>query len=160
LLRTLHWLPVQQRVWVQSGSADVQSPQHLEAVVPVTPNPGSRTRPQPVIHHYDAVSIFHDNNTLSTCLRLVQLQSNFRQLLTGWIPCRRRWNFRVIDLAWYGIKVSLTQQKHAFTNQKKCNTTQNKHKKLKSGLVAFYDTRAVNGAGLFSKEKISKVGDK
>jgi len=44
-------------------------------------------------------------------------------------------------LAWYGKKLNLTQQKHAFTNQKmyyKC-TTQNKHKKLKPGLVAFYD---------------------
>jgi len=26
-------------------------------------------------------------------------------------------------------KLNLTQQKHAFTNQKKCTTTQNKHKK-------------------------------
>jgi len=30
-------------------------------------------------------------------------------------------------LAWYG-KLNLTQQKHTFTNQKKCTTTQNKHK--------------------------------
>ena len=35
-------------------------------------------------------------------------------------------------------------------------TTQNKHKKLKPGLDAFYDTRPGNGEGLFSKEKISK----
>jgi len=47
---------------------------------------------------------------------------------------------------------------HAFTNLKKCTTTQNKHKKLKPGLVAFYDIRPGNGAGLFSKEKISKGG--
>ena len=33
-------------------------------------------------------------------------------------------------------------------------------KKLKPSLVAFYDTRPENGAGLFSKEKISKGGDK
>jgi len=33
---------------LQSGSADIQSPQHLDAFVPATPNPGSRTRPQPV----------------------------------------------------------------------------------------------------------------
>jgi len=39
-------------------------------------------------------------------------------------------------------KLNLTQQKHAFTNRKKCTTTQNKHK-----------------PGLFSKEKISKGGD-
>ena len=34
---------------LRSGSADVQSPQHLDAVVPPSPNPGSRTRPQPAI---------------------------------------------------------------------------------------------------------------
>jgi len=39
--------------------------------------------------------------------------------------------------------------------QHKINT-----KKLKPGLVAFYDIRRVNKAGLFSKEKISKGGDK
>jgi len=58
-------------------------------------------------------------------------------------------------------KLNLTQQKHAFTNQEKCTTTQNKHtQKLKPGLVAFYDIPPVNGAGLFSKENISKGGDK
>ena len=37
-------------------------------------------------------------------------------------------------------------------------TTQNKHKKkLKSGLVAFYDIRPGNRAGLFSKEKMVKL---
>jgi len=29
-------------------------------------------------------------------------------------------------------KLNLTQQKHAFTNQKKCTTTQNKHQKTKA----------------------------
>jgi len=60
-------------------------------------------------------------------------------------------------------KINLTQQKHAFTNQRKCRptTTQNKHtQKLKPGLVAFYDIRPGNGAGLFPKEKNSKGGDK
>ena len=37
-------------------------------------------------------------------------------------------------LAWYG-KLNLTQHKHAFTNQNKCITTQNKHRKLKPSLV-------------------------
>jgi len=44
--------------------------------------------------------------------------------------------------SWLGIeKLNLTQQKHAFTNQKKC-TTKYKHtqKKLKPGLLASYDT--------------------
>ena len=63
-----------------------------------------------------------------------------------------------LGLVWK--KLNLTQEKHAFTDQKKCTTTQNKHKKLKPGLLAFYDIRAGNGAGLFWKEKISKGGDK
>jgi len=33
---------------------------------------------------------------------------------------------------------------HAFTNQKKCTTTQNKHKKLKTGLVTSYDIQPGN----------------
>jgi len=49
-------------------------------------------------------------------------------------------------------KINLTQQKHTFTNRKKCL----RHKKLQLGLVAFYDIRPGNGADLFSKEKISK----
>ena len=63
-------------------------------------------------------------------------------------------------LAWYGKKLNLTQQKNAFTNQKKCTTTQNKHINLKPGLVAFYDIRPGNRERLFSKKKISKGGDK
>jgi len=47
--------------------------------------------------------------------------------------------------------------KALFTNKKKCTTTQNK---LEPGLIAFYDIRSGNRAGLFSKEKISKGGDK
>ena len=45
-----------------TGREDVQSPQHLDAVVPPPSNPGSRTRPQPAIDHYDVVSTFHDGN--------------------------------------------------------------------------------------------------
>jgi len=58
-------------------------------------------------------------------------------------------------------KINLPQQKHTFTNEKKCTTTQNKHtKKLKPGLVAFHDIRPGNGMGLFSrkKEKVKKKG--
>ena len=54
---------------------------------------------------------------------------------------------------WLGTEKNLTQQKHAFTNQKKRTTTQNKHKKLKPDLVTFYDIRPGNGAGQFSNEK-------
>jgi len=46
-------------------------------------------------------------------------------------------------------KQNLTLQQHTFTNQKKCTTTQNKHKKLMPGLVASYDIRPGNGEGLF-----------
>ena len=51
---------------VQSGSADIQSLQHLYAFVLATPNPGSRTWPQPAIDHYDAVAIIHDDNICET----------------------------------------------------------------------------------------------
>jgi len=46
-------------------------------------------------------------------------------------------------------KLNLTQQEYAFTNQKKCTTTQNKHKKLKPGLVTSYDIQPGNGEDLF-----------
>jgi len=46
-------------------------------------------------------------------------------------------------------KQNLTQQKHAFSNQNKCTTTQNKHKKLQPGLVASYDIRPGNGESVF-----------
>jgi len=57
-------------------------------------------------------------------------------------------------------KLNLTQQKHASPIKK--NVLQHKinRKKLKPGLVAFYDIRPGNGAGLFSKEKVSQGGDK
>jgi len=45
-------------------------------------------------------------------------------------------------LAWYGKKENLAQKKHAFTNQKKCKTTQNKQN---PGLVASYSIRPRNG---------------
>jgi len=48
-------------------------------------------------------------------------------------------------------KINLTQQKHAFTNEKKCNTTQKNTKKLKQVLAAFYDIRPGSRVGLFSK---------
>jgi len=47
-------------------------------------------------------------------------------------------------------KQNLTQQKHAFTNQNKCITTQYKYKnKLKPDLVASYDIRPGNRDGVF-----------
>jgi len=46
-------------------------------------------------------------------------------------------------------KQNLTQEKHTFTNQNKCTTTQNKHKNLKPSLDASYDIKPGNGEGLF-----------
>jgi len=56
--------------------------------------------------------------------------------------------------------LNLTQPKHAFVSQKERTTPQNKHKQLKPGLVAFYDIRPENAAGLFSTEQISNGEDK
>ena len=46
-------------------------------------------------------------------------------------------------------KLNLTQQKHTFTNQNKFTTAQNKHKKLKPGLVASHDIRPGNREDIF-----------
>jgi len=56
-------------------------------------------------------------------------------------------NVQSLALVWK--KLDLTQQKHTFTNQNKCTTTQNIHQKLKPGLVASYNIRPGNGQGLF-----------
>jgi len=47
-------------------------------------------------------------------------------------------------------KLNLMQQKHIFTNQKKCTTTHNKHKKLKPGLVAAYTTSGLETERVYS----------
>jgi len=53
-------------------------------------------------------------------------------------------------ISWLRMKkLNTIQQKHTFTNQKKCITTQNKQKKLKPGLVASYDIWPGKGEGLF-----------
>jgi len=48
-----------------------KSTQHLDAVVSASPNPGSRTRPQPAIDHYNTVSTFHDDNICETCFSML-----------------------------------------------------------------------------------------
>jgi len=50
-------------------------------------------------------------------------------------------------ISWFGIEK--TKPNKTFTNQKKCNTTQNNHKKLKPDLIASYNIRPGNGEGLF-----------
>jgi len=53
-------------------------------------------------------------------------------------------------ISWLGMeKLNLTQQKHTFTNQNKCTTTQNNTKKLKPGLLVSYDIRPGKWEGLF-----------
>ena len=63
-------------------------------------------------------------------------------------------------MAWNGKRLNLSQQKHAFTKrnvlQHEINT-----KKIKARFSCLlYDIRPENGAGLFSKKKISKREDK
>jgi len=43
--------------------------QHTDAVIPLSPNPVSRTQPQPAIDHHNTVSNFHDDNICVTCFR-------------------------------------------------------------------------------------------
>ena len=80
---------------VQSGSADIQSPQHLDAVASATPNPGSRTRPQPAIDHYDAVSTFHDDNICET--RFSMLCASCLELTTDKKLSYRRGTARCVN---------------------------------------------------------------
>jgi len=50
-------------------------------------------------------------------------------------------------ISWLGMeKLNLTQQKHGFTNQKKCTITQTQTK-LKPDLVTSYDIWPRNGEG-------------
>ena len=60
---TVHARP---RTILSTSFARGQIPLHLDAVVPATPNPGSRTWPRPAIDHYGAVSTFHDDNIRET----------------------------------------------------------------------------------------------
>jgi len=71
---------------VQSGSADVQSPQHIDAIDLRRPiQDRQHTQPQPAIDHYDAVSTFHDDDfcearssmLCTDCLELTT--ENYRQ---------------------------------------------------------------------------------
>jgi len=67
------------------------------------------------------------------------------------------------------LKLNLTQQKHAFINQKKCTTTQNKHEKTKARFSRFLRQPAWERSGSIlkgkdkerdtaSKEKVKKKG--
>jgi len=52
---------------------------------------------------------------------------------------------RTVKMYWQ----KLMEQKHTFSSQKNCTTTQNKQKQLKPGLDASYDIQPENGHGLF-----------
>ena len=60
--------------------AGVDMPVADDIKVPATPNPGSRTRPQPTIDHYGAVSTFHDDNICET--RFLMLYTSCLELTT------------------------------------------------------------------------------
>jgi len=66
--------------WLQSGPADVQGPQHIDVVVPPSPNPGLTTQPQHEIGHYDAVLTFHNDDFCEA--RLPMLCSGCLELTT------------------------------------------------------------------------------
>jgi len=59
-------------------------------------------------------------------------------------------------MSWSGMKkLNMTQQKHAYTNQRKWTAKQNKQTKktIKPGLVAFYDIRHWKRSGSILKGK-------
>ena len=54
--------------------------------------------------------------------------------LRFYVPLNTKWDISKTfpkPISWLGMeKQNITQQKHTFTNQKKCTTTQNKHKDI------------------------------
>jgi len=60
-----------------------------------------------------------------------------------------------LALVWKKTKPNTTKAHIHQSKEMHCNT-----KKLKPGLVASYDIQPGNGAGLFSKKKVGKEGDK
>jgi len=50
-------------------------------------------------------------------------------------------------------KINLAQQKHAVANQKKCTTTQNKHKKLKPWFIRLFATSGLKTDRVCSQRK-------
>ena len=67
---------------------------------------------------YICAMLTHDENETSYELRLY-VSLNTKQVISETFPK---------PSSWLGMeKLNLTQQKHTFTNQKKCTTTQNKH---------------------------------
>ena len=65
-----------------------------------------------------------------------------------------------MPISWLGMeKLNLTPQKQAFTNQKKCTKTQNKHKKTKARFGRLLQHPAWKRGGSIIKGK-DKAGDK
>ena len=95
--------------------------------------------------------------------QLLQLKVNSKPARKFLHPTRHKiGHFRDVSpsqsLALVWKKLNLIEQKHAFANQKKCSTTQNKHKKLKSPFTTNgLETEWVNSQRKrWVKEKISK----
>ena len=96
-------------------------------------------------------------NIVFSCCELFTDIKEYRQILTSarlihfdWVvvPCLTQHKIghfgdvsasQSLGLVWEKQYVT-QQQQHTFTKQKKCTTTQNKHKKLKPGLVTFTTT--------------------
>jgi len=80
--------------------------------------------------------------------------------LRFYIPLNKTGHFGDVPQtsAWLGMeKQNLTQQKLTFNNQKKCTATQNKHTKLKPGLVASYEIQPGNGVDLFWFQRLMNL---
>ena len=69
---------------------------------------------------------------------------------TDGLTTGRIYRFATLGLVWK--KLNLLQQKHALTNQKKCTTTQNKHKKTKAGLSRLLRHLTWKRSGFFLKQ--------
>jgi len=106
---------------------------------------------------------------VEVCLvALFWMKTAFPDRLIDWLSCgftsysaqnRSFWRRFPKPISWLGMeKTKPNTTKARF--QKTCTTTQINTKKLKPGLVTFYNIWPGNGVGLFSKEKISKRGDK
>ena len=102
---------------------------------------------QMLYNHEQDSEVFVKHSYDGTPTGLIELSCGFTSHSTQNRSFRRRSPSQSLGLVWK--KLNPTQQKHIFTSQKTCTTTQNKHKKLMPGLVASYDIRPENGEGLF-----------
>jgi len=110
------------------------------------------------VNQYCWTSHLSHNRQLQTAWPLIRKPGNVRQLkksqeLIDWVEVLHPTQHKIVGDVPQGSrlvgmeKLHLTR-KHTFTNQKKCTTTQSKHKQLKQSLVASYDIWPGNRNGL------------